>query len=49
MDRNQGKGKSKNNCKGKAMENLTMTKNAKCAEKIISHETVGHEQITTRW
>ena len=29
---------------------LIMTKSATCAEKgVISHETVGHEQITTIW
>ena len=50
-DRNQGKGKSKINSKGKGKgKNLAMTKNATCAGKgVISHETVGHEQTTTRW
>ena len=49
--RNQGKGKkARATAKAKAMENLTMTKNATCVEKgVISHETVGHEQTTTRW
>ena len=37
-DRNQGKGKSKINSKGKGKP-----------EGVISHETVGHEQTTTRW
>ena len=34
----------------KVKENRATTKNATCAEKgFISHETVGHEQTTTRW
>ena len=34
----------------KAKENVAMTKSATCAGKgVISHETVGHEQTTTRW
>ena len=46
----KAKAKARATAKAKAVENLTMTKNAACAEKgVISHETVGHEQITTRW
>ena len=45
--KNKGNGGSNN--KGKE-ENLATTKNAMCAGKeVISHETVGHEQTTTRW
>ena len=49
--KSKSKGKSKNNSKGKGKwKKLLMTKSATCAEKgVISHETVGHEQITTRW
>ena len=46
----KAKAKARTTAKAKAVENLTMTKSATCAEKgVISHETVGHEQITTRW
>ena len=46
----KARAKARATAKAKAMENLTMTKNATCAEKgVISHETVGHEQTTTRW
>ena len=48
IGKSKGKGKSKS--KAKAKENLATTKNATCAGKgVISHETVGHEQTTTRW
>ena len=44
------KAKARTTAKANAVENLTMTKSATCAEKrVISHETVGHEQTTTRW
>ena len=46
----KAKAKARATAKAKAAENLTMTKNATNAEKgVISHETVGHEQTTTRW
>ena len=46
----KARAKARATAKAKAMENLTMTENATCAEKgVISHETVGHEQTTTRW
>ena len=48
--RAKAKAKARARAKAKAVENLIMTKSATCAEKgVISHETVGHEQITTRW
>ena len=45
----KAKAKARTTAKAKAVENLTMTKSATCAKRVISHETVGHEQITTRW
>ena len=40
--------KARVSAKAQAMENLT--KSATCAERrVISHETVGHDPITTRW
>ena len=49
-DRNQGKGKSKSNRKGKGSGKPDNDKECYvCGKGVISHETVGHEQITTRW
>ena len=47
----KARAKARSTAKARSVENLTMTKNAAtCAEKrVISHETVDHEQITTRW
>ena len=46
----RAKARSTAKAKAKAKENLATTKNATCAGKgVISHETVGHEQTTTRW
>ena len=49
-DRNQGKGKSKINSKGKGKGKPSNDKECYvCGKRVISHETVGHEQTTTRW
>ena len=50
-DRNQGKGqKQDQQQRQRQRKTLAMTKNATCAgERVISHETFGHEQTTTRW
>ena len=46
----KARAKARTTAKAKAMENLTTTKNATCAERrVISDETVGQEPITTRW
>ena len=46
----KARAKARSTAKAKAKENLAMTKNATCAgEGVISHETVGHEETTTRW
>ena len=46
----QGRAKARSTAKAKAKENLATTKIATCAGKrVISHETVGHDQTTTRW
>ena len=48
-DRNQGKGKNKNISKGKGSGKPDNDKECYvCGKKVISHETVGHEPITTR-
>ena len=48
--RAKAKAKARTIAKVKAVEKLIMTKSATCAERrVISHETVGHEQITKRW
>ena len=44
-DRNQGKGKSKSNGKGSGKPDKCYV----CGKRVISHETIGHEQTTTRW
>ena len=45
----KAKAKARSTAKAKAKESLATTKNATCAGKgVISHETVGHEQTTTR-
>ena len=46
----KARAKARTTAKAKAVENLTTTQSATCAErKVISHETAGHEPITTRW
>ena len=46
----KAKAKARPTAKAKAVENLIMTKSATCAEKgVISHETISHEHIKTRW
>ena len=46
----KAKAKARSIAKAKAKESLATTRNATCAGKgVISHETVGHEQTTTRW
>ena len=43
------KRQKQNTAKAKAVENLTTTQSAACVERrVISHETAGHEPITTR-
>ena len=49
-DRNQGQGKNKINSKGKGRGKPSNDKECYvCGKRVISHETVGHEQTTTRW
>ena len=49
-DRNQGKGKSKINSKGRGKGKPSNDRECYvCGKRAISHETVGHKQITTRW
>ena len=44
------KGKSKINSKGKGKGKRSNDKECYvCGKRVISHETVGHEQTTTRW
>ena len=46
----KAKAKARSTAKAKAKASLAMTRNVTCAGKrVISHETVGHEQTTTRW
>ena len=46
----KARAKARSTAKAKAKESLATTKNATCAgQGAISHETVGHEQTTTRW
>ena len=49
-DRNQSKGKGKINSKGKGKGKPSNDKECYVlGRRAISHETVGHEQTTTRW